>query len=388
MTRTPLKTLFVSPSLQAGGAEKHVVRVLRHLDRQQFDLHLALHRGGGAFTAELPADIRPLALQPDRPMSTFHRMLRAVAPLRRWIEQEQPRVICAVQHHAGVAALQACRNLRRPAQRPAVVVVIQNNLTQKFARRGWRPTSRLLVALMSRLLPRADAVVAASHGVADDCRQRFPRLARPPRVIYNAGFDDGPSVAEASRQRPAAPLLVACGRLIEQKGFDLLLDAVAALPDDLCPHLWILGEGPERPRLEQAIRQLRLQERVWLAGFQPDPRPYMSLADLFVLPSRWEGFGNVLVEAMACGTPVIASDCPSGPREILDDGAAGWLVSPAARRGWVQAIGQLLRDPARARQLGLRGRQRAEAFSAPTAARLYGELLTELAVRAEEESGR
>lgn len=373
----PIKTLFVSPSLQAGGAEKHLVRVLNHLDRQRFDLTLALHRGGEIFEQDLAADVETVVLQPDRPMSSFHRMLRSVAPLRRWIEQHRPQVVCALQNHAAVAALQACRQLRQPTLRPAVAVVVQNNLSQKFARQGWRPTSRLLQALMSRLYRRASSIVAASQGVADDVEQRFPGAEARLEVIYNAGFDRG-EVLPPSRPRPRGPLLVACGRLIEQKGFDLLIEAVSRLPADLRPHLWILGEGPLRSKLQRQAQRLGLNNRLWLAGHQPDPRPYMSLADLFVLPSRWEGFGNVLVEAMACGTPVVASDCPSGPREILDHGQAGCLVPPEDVNGIAQAIAQLLHHPSTAQDLGCRGRQRAEEFSTERAAQRYGDLIQRL----------
>lgn len=388
-----LRVLFVSPSLQAGGAEQHLVRLLNHLDRRRFDITLALHRSGGAFEDRLAEDLPKVVLQPERPMSSFQRMLQAVPPLRRWMATHRPQVVCAVQNHAGVATLMACRRLAKGVPPPAVAVVVQNHLGQKFARQGWRPTSRLLAALMGRFYPRADRLVAASQGVAEDLRRRFPGCDDRLQVIYNAGFDDDgtPTAPQGMlRRRPEAPLLVACGRLVEQKGFDLLLDAVARLPqgrlpqgrlpqDRLPPHLWILGEGPARSKLERRARRLGLGERLWMPGFLPDPRPYMALADVFVMPSRWEGFGNVLVEAMACGVPVVASDCPSGPREILDDGSAGRLVPTNDVAALASAIDRLLRSPTSATELAQHGRQRAMAFSTGRAVAAYSAMLQSMA---------
>ncbi len=382
-TSRRIKVLFVSPSLQAGGAERHLLRLLNHFDRRSFDISLALHRAGGAFEDQLADDIAKIVLQPKRPKPSFQRMLQAVPPLRRWIVDQRPQVVCALQNHAGVATLMACRQRSGQAQEPAIAVVVQNNLSQKFAQRGWRPSSRLLAALMGRFYPRADCLVASSQGVAEDLRRRFPGCDPRLRVIYNAGFDDPPpgpaTPSAAERSRPSAPLLVACGRLIEQKGFDLLLAAVALLPADLKPHLWILGEGPCRSQLEQQARQLGLAPRLWMPGWQTDPRPHMAMADVFVMPSRWEGFGNVLVEAMACGTAVLAADCRYGPREILESGAAGRLVPPGDVAALAQGIEQLLRSPTSRTELARRGQQRAHAFSTRRAVEAYASLLQRLA---------
>lgn len=376
----PLPLLFVSPSLQGGGAEKHLVRLLKHLDRRQVAPHLALHRGDGVFALELPSDVVPSVLSGPKPASTFLRMLRVVPPLRRLLRDLEPAAVCALQEQAGIATLLA--RGRRPW--PAVAVGVQNHLGRKLAQRRRRPTSLAMACLMAGTYPKAQTLIAASQGVADDLRQRFPRSGERIEVIYNAGFDPPDASSEltpvAALPRPeSGPLLVACGRLIEQKGFDLLLHALAKLDSDPAPHLWVMGEGPWRTRLEALTQQLHIESRVRWLGFHPEPSHVMGQADAFVLSSRWEGFGNVLVEAMACGVPVVAFDCPHGPREILDDGRAGRLVPAEDVDGLARNVAHLLAHPEEARRLAQRGRQRAQQFSPRVAATAYQELLVDLA---------
>src|SRR5262249_60411631 len=136
-----------------------------------------------------------------------------------------------------------------------------------------------------------------------------------------------------------------CGRLHRQNGFDLLLRGVARLRDaDLA--VVILGEGPERGSLEALGRELGLGARLVMPGFVENPWAWIGRASAFVLPSRWEGFASVLVEAMACGTPVVAADCDYGPREILHDGKNGLLVRRDDAMSLPQALQRILADPA------------------------------------------
>jgi glycosyltransferase involved in cell wall biosynthesis len=213
-----------------------------------------------------------------------------------------------------------------------VVVSIRSTLSERL--RGERD---LRVRLIARLFGpayrhHADAVVAVSHGVADD----FSAMTGLPRarisVIYNPVVSDElwakareplnhPSFASGG-----PPIVLAAGRLDPAKDFPTLIRAFARVRDVRPGRLVILGEGSERPRLEALIADLRLTGAVTLLGFVLNPYPYMGAADLFVLSSRREGLPNSLIEAMALGTPVISTDCPSGPREILENGKWGGLV--------------------------------------------------------------
>lgn len=153
-----------------------------------------------------------------------------------------------------------------------------------------------------------------------------------------------------------------------------MLDAFAAVRRRVPATLWILGEGPQRPALERRMRELDLAPDVCLAGFRPDPAAWMAQADLFVLSSRWEGFANVVVEAMAGGTPVVATDCPHGPGEIVEDGVSGLLVPPED----ATALAAAIERRALAERLASAGRRRAKVFSSPAAAQSYGELFERL----------
>lgn len=376
-----LRVLLTTPSLAGGGAEKHLVRLANHLDRGRFTPTVASARPGGVLEPELGFDVPLRVLLPERPVSALVHALRAVRPLRELLLRERPDVLCAVGDPAGVTALLALRGLADP---PACAVSVQNQLSAKY-RRSLHPGARILFQLMRRFYPRADRLIAPSAGVAVELPSFLGCRREVVAQIPNAGFDPaelpgrdgagGEGAERLARPLPGAPLIVACGRLIRQKGFDVLLDAVARLDlgVGVRPHLWILGEGPLRRRLERRARRLGLGERVWLAGFRPDATAYMARADLFVLPSRWEGFGNVAVEAMACGTPVVATDCP-GPGEVIEHWTSGLLVPPGDVEGLASAIGRVLAAPDLARRLGAAGRERALGFSAGESARRHGEL--------------
>ena len=187
--------------------------------------------------------------------------------------------------------------------------------------------------LIKRFYPWADGIVVVSRGVRDDMAQLTNIPSERITVIYN------PSVVKAEvLERAQAPLdhpwflpgqppvLLAVGRLQVQKDFPMLIRAFAQVRQTRPVRLLILGEGKQRPMLEELIKKLGLDGDVSLPGFVVNPFAYMSRASIFILSSRWEGLPTVLVEALCCGTPVISTDCPSGPREILQDGQYGQLV--------------------------------------------------------------
>jgi glycosyltransferase involved in cell wall biosynthesis len=169
-------------------------------------------------------------------------------------------------------------------------------------------------------------------------------------------------------------LLLACGRLKALKGFDYLIDALVAVRKTVPAHLWIVGEGEERSALELKIKRLGLEGCVRLVGFQENPFKYMAAADVFVLSSLYEGFGNVIVEAMACGVPVVATNCPYGPGEIIEDGKNGILAPPADAAALAAAILRVLKDEDIRKKLSIEGKNRASDFNAHTIAAAYGDL--------------
>jgi glycosyltransferase involved in cell wall biosynthesis len=225
---------------------------------------------------------------------------------------------------------------------------------------------------------RADAVVAVSKGVADE----LAALGEVPRekvhVIHNP-IDSGRIIrqAEAQPEHPwfqpgQPPVLLAAGRLHPQKDYPTLLRAFASLRKARKLRLAILGEGRERPRLEQLIGDLGIGEDVRLLGFQQNPFAFMARAAVFVLSSAWEGLGNVLIEALACGCPVVSTDCPHGPSEILEKGRYGALVPVGDPQELAHAIVAALERPADARA----GVERARAFDIQNIAEQYVQLFS------------
>ncbi|HKG12267.1 MAG TPA: glycosyltransferase [Pyrinomonadaceae bacterium] len=370
--------LLVTTVLGGGGAEKHLLRVANHLDRSRFRVSLALVKPEGEFESALAPDVKKFHLNPRREGSTTVRALRSVAPLRGLIERERPDLVFSVIDLVNLLSVYAARNA---SPRPKVVLGVQTPLS--IAYDSWHPVSKLILGLMPRMYPSADAVVALSKGVAEDLAALVPRTRGRVTVIHNAGVE--PGVREMAREplpageRPGGPLVVACGRLKPLKGFAHLIDALAEVRKTVPAHLWIVGEGEQRAELERKVERLGLKGCVRLLGFRQNPYKYMAAADVFVLSSLFEGFGNVIVEAMACGTPVVATDCPYGPREIIRDGESGILVEPASADSLARGISRVLADAELKRRLAANGFERARDFEAEAIAGEYGELFLRVA---------
>ncbi len=370
MTKRQTILLF-APSLGGGGAERHLLRVATYLDRERFRPIIAVARAGGSYESSLPDDIPLIAFNAaDSPSSTL-RILRSILPLRKLIKREQPALLFSVMDVANITALIAARG-----QSLIKVVSVQNPPSMVHGR-STSPVSKALLKLIPRLYPSADHVIAISKGIAQEVHELCPKLSKRPTVIYNAGLDDEiANLIEEVVQHPnGQPLLVAVGRLAPQKGFSYLIDAMTEVPK---AHLWILGEGKLRAELEQQIAVLNLQSRVKLLGFQQNPYAFMNSADIFVLSSLFEGFGNVIAEAMACETAVIATDCPYGPGEIISDDVNGLLVEPSNAHALAHAINLLLDDPQKRCRLAEAGKKRAWDFHATKIAAQHSLLFEQL----------
>jgi glycosyltransferase involved in cell wall biosynthesis len=245
------------------------------------------------------------------------------------------------------------------------------------------------------LASRIDHAVAVSRGIADELVRVGGLATDKVSTIFNAVIGDDftdranapiePSSAELTRaqawfQNRQCPVFVTAGRLVEMKDHRTLLRGFAHYRKTAAGRLVIMGTGPLQSELEELARELGIAEDVCFAGFVKNPLPFMRQADAFVLSSRSEGFGNVLVEALGCGTPVVSTSCPHGPRDILEDGRFGLLVPPQDHEALGKALGRILeqRDlwpPARLRA-------RARMFSYSACADAYGRLFEELALAA------
>ncbi len=304
-----------------------------------------------------------------------HRVLFALPGLAAWLRRRKPSVLLAAMDHANLIAIWA-RLLAggRPPVRLAVSVRSQLSVAAAHEP-SWR--GRTLPWLARRFYPWADDIIAVSEGVADDLADCLgigrARITVIPNPVVS---DDLDALASAPVEHPwlapgQPPVLLAAGRLTRQKDFPTLLRAFARLVLRRDLRLMILGDGPDRAALAAEIEALGLGARVALLGFQANPFRYMARARLFVLSSAWEGLPGVLIQAMACGSPVVSTDCPSGPREVLEDGRFGPLVPVGDPAALAAAIAQTLDEPLPAETLKARA---ADYRLAPVSRRYLGAL--------------
>jgi len=307
------------PNLGGGGAERVTVNLARGLVEAGQRVELVAASATGAFADRIPAEVRLVDLRAPRTAA-------ALPALVRYLRAERPQVLLSALDHANVVAIVAAR---LAGFRGGVWVAVHNDLVQG---RAITLRTRASLALLGWAYRRASGVIAISDGV----RRSIVDMAGVPeshiRMIYNPVIL--PEILERARERPEHPFLrdpgphvvLGIGRLVREKNFALLLKAVAALGERCPVRLLILGEGEDRPILSRLVRELGLQDRVDMPGFVANPYAYLAHADVFVLSSDSEGLPTVLIEAMAVGTPVVSTDCPNGPREVLADGAHGELV--------------------------------------------------------------
>lgn len=256
------------------------------------------------------------------------RVMTSLPGLVKYLRKHKPTALLSTMGHANAVALLAKKISFIDTR---VIVSERNDASMETnEEKGFRFS---LTRLLNRYLYRtADLVHAVSHGVAEACAKELGLSLGHIQVVYNPvvtthmlemSYADTnlPWLAKDQRQ-----LVVAAGRLTKQKDFATLIRAFALVQSKTDACLIIMGEGELRPELKQTIAENSLQETVFLPGFIENPFAVMKKADLFVLSSAWEGLPNVLIQAMACGTPVVSTDCPSGPAEILEYGVWGRLV--------------------------------------------------------------
>lgn len=317
--RPPL-AVFASFS-GAGGVERMLVNLMRGFLELGQPVELVLARAEGPHLGRLPRQVRQVRL------ATGHTQL-AVPGLARYLREHRPPVLLAAKDRAGRTAVLA--RALAGTQTP-IVLRLGTNLSTALA--GQAAIRRWLRYLPIRLLyPRIERIVAVSRGVAEDTARiaRVPRqtitVIRNPVVTPELASQAAEPCPHPWLQPGEGPVILAAGRLQRQKDFPTLIRAFARLRGERPCRLVILGGGMGRAGLLALIRDLRLEDAVDLPGHQANPYAFLARASLFVLSSAWEGSPNVLTEALALGTPVVATDCPSGPAEILDGGRFGPLV--------------------------------------------------------------
>ena len=321
MNTTKERLAFFLPGLYEGGAERIILNLAKGISARGYAVDLVLARAEGPYLPQIPDTVRLIDLRAPR-------VLGSLPALVKYLQCERPTALLSALF-ANVIALWA----RRLCSVPGRLVITEHNTLSSIVKNTNDLRWKLYPKLAKWFYPWADNIIAVSNYVANDLTQ----VAKIPhdliQVIYNPIVTpDLLDKSEASFEHPwfkdseTAPVVLAIGRLTDQKGFDVLIRAFSLVRKNRSVRLLILGEGENRPALQSLIMTLGLEQEVNLMGFVQNPYPYLSRASLFVLPSRWEGLPTVLVEALYLDTPIIATDCPGGSREILKDGLYGRLV--------------------------------------------------------------
>jgi glycosyltransferase involved in cell wall biosynthesis len=311
---------FFLPGLYDGGAERIMLNLANGITSRGYPLDLVLARAEGPFMDQIPASVRLVNLNASR-------VVTSPPALIRYLQRERPTALLSILYANYIAAW-----TKRLGGVPVRVILAEHNTLSSAVKGSSELRLRLFPSLARWFYPWADGIIAVSQGVAEDLSKSTKVPRERIQVIYNPIvtpdlFEKSKAPIEHPWFKPGEPpVLLAVGRLTRQKAFDILIQAFAQVRKNHPVRLMILGEGEERLALETMIRECSLEKDINLPGFLPNPYPYMAHAAAFVLSSRWEGLPTVIVEAMALGIPIISTDCPSGPREILLNGKYGQLV--------------------------------------------------------------
>lgn len=358
-----LDVLFVMPHFFAGGAERVTLLLANELVARGMRVGIAAYVKRGEFLDSVDPRIPVVEIGGSG-------LFRAILPLWRLIRRTRPTALVGVMNTCNVAAVVAGRLARTGAR----IVLIEHNQVDKSAD-FFRSSARSYRAI-PWIYPRADAIVCVSDGVRESLCRYSGMTPDKMQVIHNPIVSDelidmaGQPCSHPWANDPGVPLILAVGRLAPAKNYPMLLRAFGILRAQRPARLLILGNGSGE-RLAALAVEMGLSADVELHGYTSNPYAFMSRASLFVLSSSWEGFPTVLVEALACGSPAVATDCPSGPREILLDGDLGELVPVGDEQALAAAMMRALDAPPRREALMLRGR----GFSVERAVDNYARLL-------------
>lgn len=358
-----MRRLFVISSLQCGGAERIVSMMANYWAEKREEVTIITLEGKEKDFYSLHPRVKRIALNLMRDSNNWLQAVtnnfKRIKAIRSAIVTARPDITISSMDKTNVITILSMLNLGLP-----LIVYEHTEPTKAHLSKVWQLLRRIFY-------PFADAVVIQTKNAESWARKFVPgkKVYRIPNPVKKPDCFK-PEVLKSSHR------VVGMGRLNKVKGFDLLIKAYAKIekshPDWV---LIIIGEGEERKNLERLIEKLELQKKVILTGQIPEPTEFFFQADLFVLSSRYEGFSNALIEALACGIPVISFDCPSGPREIVRDQVDGILVSPEDVDALASAMDCLMSDDNKRKEMALRAPAVLERFGLEKIMRLWENLI-------------
>lgn len=338
MKQTDLAVLVAS--LFHGGVGKMRVHLINEIARRGYKVDLLIADRNSPYMDRVDPRVRVINVVTTNAVT-------GVPFVAAYLLRARPRVMLSQRIRVNALALRA-RALTRVKTR--MFVTVNTNMTSELE--ALRPEKRARhLATMRHYFPRNDGIIAISHGVAKDLASLIDwpmeRIRVAPNPVVTPELAD---MARAPLDHPwfapgEPPVILGVGRLEPQKDFPTLIRAFARVRTQRPAHLVILGEGKQREELQRLAVELGIAGDLQMPGFVNNPYAFMARAALFVFSSRWEGLGNVLIEALAIGTPVVSTNCPDGPSEILEDGRHGLLVPVGDVEALAQAMLQTLNNP-------------------------------------------
>lgn len=366
------RVFFIIPSLAEGGAEKVISILLRHLSQRKFCCSLLLFEKTGNYLKEIPPDVRIYDLKKKNRLSFFKLVLK----MAEIVKKEKPNVVISFLEYTNLVCLLARR------------LVFQNQTKWVISERSL-PAAALcsqrmyfLKAKLHNLLDRsADLVIVNSESTREELIKNFGVKEEKIKTISNPVEIE--KIQLHCKKIPShvwysenIPILISVGRLSKPKGYPYLLTAFSEVLKEIECRLIILGEGEIRDELEILINRLGIKKNVNLLGFISNPYPYIAHSDIFVLPSLWEGLPNALLEAMALGKPVIATNCSKAVEEIIKNEENGFLVPPHDIFALKNTICRLLKNKSLQAKLGEENKDRIQKFDVSHIVQEYENVLS------------
>lgn len=334
---------FYTLSFAGGGAERVFLQLAIRLVAKGYKVSLVLAKASGINLQYLPKEVEVVDLKSRHALTSLPKLMK-------YLQQNKPDVLLSTQHYPNTVALLASSL----AGFKGKLILRQANMLTQFKQKSGSFIPRFLFLIFKSFLPKASKVIALNESMANELLQETKLNSNKIEIINNP-VDIG-EITQKAKQNVAhpwleetsdLPVLLAVGRFYPQKNFHFLLKAFAEALKERELRLIILGDGPLRSELNALAQQLGLDNHLDMPGFEENPYAYMARSSAFVLSSSWEGFPNVLVEAMACDSPVIATDCPGACREILEDGKWGELVEVDNIEAMKSAILRTVSDESR-----------------------------------------
>ena len=358
-TNSKKKLLFVIPSLTGGGAERVVIHLINYLDKDKHDIVLVIFKDIRDCEKNLHSPVEIICLNKKSRWDFFKLILR----LRKIMLDYKPNAVISLMFYTNIISVIARLFLRTKFR----LIISEHNYPRKYLPKA--PLGWLKKWLMNLTYPRADLILTVSKSIERVIKEDFNIQPEKIKTIYNPiPLEDIKGKSQEGVEHPFfkngnAKVIIGIGRLLEQKRFDSLLRAFSIVRGKKEKvYLIILGEGKLREELEVLSSQLKVSKWIDFVGFKDNPYAWISKADIFVLSSDYEGLPMVLLEAMACGVPVVSTDCPSGPGEIITNGKNGILVPTANEEALADAIFNLLNDKNLQKKFSEEGKKRVEDF--------------------------